>query len=265
MKKAINIVLLIATFILTGCISLPKETVELSEVTGQQISELHKSHLRFVELYYEKLRDDINNFIDQRWAPLFLSKAVNNEEFRTDLDASYITSNIKANDISITWKGTALKEPQKSVVLEGVEKAVTDEKSKLGQILLGWSEEAQSQIIKKRKELLKPINEQEKLVVNEINSAFLDLQRSHAAIKGYLASAVDLKETNDQVLQKLGALEKVENVMNTVTDVNDKLNTILQAKDGVDKALQDFVEQLKASQDIIKKAVGNNNKSEEEK
>lgn len=260
MKKVLSSVLLIVSIITSGCASTPKETVELSEVTGQQITELHKSHIRFVELYYGKLRDDVNNFIDTKWTPLFLSKAVDNKAFRTDLDTSYITSNINENDISVTWKGAALKEPQKIVVLQGVKQAVTDEKGKLGQILLEWSEEAQSQINKKRKELLKPIHEQERLVINEINGAFLDLQRSQATIKGYLASAVDLQEQNEQVLNKLGALEKVNNIMNAVTDADEAFNTIFQAEGGSNEALKNLIKQIEESRNSIKKAANNKSK-----
>ncbi len=263
MKKIINKLLLTAVVLMSGCTSLPKETVELSEVTGYQITALHESHIGFIELYYGKLREDINDFIDEKWTPLFLSKAINNLAFRADLDAAYLTSNIKASDISITWRGKEIKDPQKSIVLQGVETAVTDEKAKLGDTLLEWSEEAQYQINKKRHELLKPVNEQEKMVISEINGAFFDLQRSQAAIKGYLASAVDLREKSNEILQKLGALERVGNVMNAITDANEKVSTILGAKDGAQKALKDFLIQIEASSDNIMNAA--NKKIEGEK
>ena len=252
--KMANLFFLIAILaMLSGCASAPKETVELSEVVGQQITELNKSHIRFVNLYYEKLRQDVNNFIDDRWAPTFLSKAVNNKHFRTDLDGAYITSSISESDVTVKWKGRELAEPQKSVVLAGIKQAVTDENAKMGQVLLDWSEEAQMQITKKRAELLKPVSEQERLVVNEINGAFLDLQRAQAAIKGYLASAVELKEKQDEVLQKLGALEKVESVMSTVTSVNDELSDILGSDGDAKDAIAKYKEQMAKAKESIQK------------
>ncbi|SIS90563.1 hypothetical protein [Neptunomonas antarctica] len=252
--KIFNSFLVTTLFVvLSGCASAPKETVELSEVTGHQIAELHKSHIKFVNLYYEKIREDVNDFIDETWAPLFLSKAVKHKLFRSDLDGAYITSSIDESDVSVKWKGNNLEEPQKSVVLKGIKQAVTDEKSKMGQVLLDWSEEAQRQINKKRAELLKPVAEQERLVVNEINGAFLDLQRSQATIKGYLASAVDLKEKQGEVLEKLGALKKVEKVMGAVTETNDKLSKILKAKDGAESITDQFLEQMKKSKESIQK------------
>ncbi len=94
-SRNMRLILAILFCVITaGCISVPKQTVELAEVTDQQIAELQKSHIRFVETYYDKLRDEANNFIDKRWTPLFLSKAVQNKEFRKDLDGAYLISNI---------------------------------------------------------------------------------------------------------------------------------------------------------------------------
>ena len=100
---------------------------------------------------------------------------------------------------------------------------------------------------------MKPVTDQEKLVLNEINGAYLDLQRSQAAIKGYLASAVELKENQDEVLRKLGALEKVESVMDTVTSTNDELSSILGSDDDAKDVVNRFKEKLsKAKEDIQK-------------
>ncbi|MBW3514602.1 hypothetical protein KO537_07690 [Shewanella sp. NKUCC01_JLK] len=204
------------------------------------------THVKFAQLYYGKLRDDVNRFIDEKWTPTFLSKAVNNRAFRSDLDDAYLTSSISVDDVSVQWRGRELQEPQKRIVLEGVKQAVAAETSKLGQILIEWSQEAQSQISKKRKSLLDPLNEQERFVLAQINSAFADLQRSQATIKAYLSSAVELKEKQDQVMSKLVALEKVEKVMTKVTDANDKLSDTLNSED-TDKAIEKFLELIESA------------------
>jgi len=255
MKKTTIISLSVLLFALSACTSLPKESIELSEVTGQQITELHQSHIRFVALYYNKLRDDVNRFIDEKWTPSFIAKAVKHKAFRDDLDKAYITSNINASDLSINWNGSPLPQLQKDALLRGIKQAVTNEKSKLGNILRDWSQEVQNQINKRKKALQEPVNVQEELVISEINAAFIDLQRSQAAIKGYLNSAFELKQKNEQVLQKLGALEKIKTVMNTVTEANDRLTEILDAADDASAASDDFIEQLNESHEIIRNAL----------
>lgn len=240
---------------IVGCASVPKQTVELAEVTGQQIAELNKSHIRFVEMYYDKLREEANNFVDNRWTPLFLSKIVQNKTFRKDLDEAYMVSNIDASQISIKWKGQPLPEPQNTAVLSGVERAITDYRGRLGGVLLDFSEEAQNQINATRKKLSTPIDSQERMVINEINSAYSDLQRSQAAIKGYLSSAVELKEKQELMLEKLGILEKSKEVMDIAINANDKLSAILKGKEEAEGALVEFLEQLNKTGEKIQKAI----------
>lgn len=240
---------IIVLFTLCGCVSLPKETVELSEITDHQISELQKSHIKFVQLYYVKLREDVNRFIDEKWTPSFLSKAVNNRVFRADLDDAYVVSSLSIDDISVQLKGNELQAPHKEIVIEGVKHAIVSEAGKLGQVLIEWSKEAQLQINKKRKELIDPLNEQESYIVEQINSAFFDLQRSQATIKAYLSSAVELKEKQELVISQLGALEKVEKVLNKVTDINGKLTDTLSLQDTNDAVtkFKKLIESTKSS------------------
>ena len=248
------IIPLITSTVISGCVSVPKESVELSDITGKQTAELQKSHIRFVQLYYSKLRDDVNEFITTKWIPVFLSKIVENEEFRADLDNAYITSNIQPEDLTIEWKGKPVKEPQKEAVLSGVKKSITDEKAKLGQVLLDFSEGAQVQINKIREDLLDPIDAQEKFVINEINAAYADLQNGQAAIKGYLASAVKLQEKQDETLKKLGVLEKSQKIINKAVSASESLGELMEKKDDVDSILKQFKNMLSTTQDDIETA-----------
>lgn len=237
---------------LSGCASAPKQTVLLSEVTEEQVASLHASHIRFIQLYYQKLRDEVNDFVDRRWMPLFLSKAVRNEAFRKDLDDAYVTSSISPADVQVTWKGRPLPEPQKGAILSGVEQAVTDSQSRLGKVLLDFSEAAQREINKKRQELLTPINDQERMVIGEINAAYADLQGAQASIKGYLASVVELKERQDATLDKLGVLERRDRIMNTVLDANGDLAALLQGSENPGDAVRDFLAKLEQAKKAIK-------------
>ncbi|MBR9907526.1 MAG: hypothetical protein GYB30_05665 [Gammaproteobacteria bacterium] len=230
---------------LSGCISVPKETVELSEITEYQTSELQKSHLKFIELYYGKLRDDVNRFIDDKWAPTFLAKAVNNKAFRADLDEAYLTSSISVDDITVQWKGNNLQDAQKAIVLKGVKNAIDIETGKLGQVLIEWSKEAQSQISKKRKELLDPVNEQERFVKSTVNQAFNELQYSQSTIKAYLSSAVDLKEKQDQLVAKIADLKEVEDTIDKIVSNTEKLTNALESDDA-DKAIEKFLEMIES-------------------
>jgi hypothetical protein len=250
------------SLIIVGCASAPRKTLELSEVTEEQLAELQKSHLRFAQLYYRKLRDDVNDFIDQKWMPVFLSKAVQNAEFRKDLDQAYLTSGVEPSDVKFIWKGRPLPEPQKGAILSGVEKAVTDERSRLGRVLLDFSEEALRQINKKRRELLKPIDEQQRMVINEINAAYADFQGAQATIKAYLASVVELKEKQELVLEKMGALKRSEQIMNAALEANETLSVILQESENAEEALEAFINQTKDAEKRIKERISRTKSAE---
>lgn len=246
--------------IAVGCISVPKQTVELAEVTDQQIAELQKSHIRFVQTYYDKLRDEANNFVDQRWTPLFLSKAVRNAEFRKDLDGAYLISNMNVSQISVKWKGQPIPEAQEKAILSGVEKAITDYRGQLGQVLLDFSKEAQNQINIMRKKLISPINSQERMIINEINAAYADLQRSQAAIKGYLSSAVELKEQQELVAKKLGALTKSKELMDVSLKANDVLSEILRGTKAADATVNEFLDGMRETKENIEKIISGESK-----
>ena len=200
------------SIILSGCYSAPKQTIQLTEITDQQIAELQKSHIHFVQLYYDKLRDDINDFIDNKWTPTFLAKAVQNENFRESLDDAYISTN---------------------------------EPGKLADVMLAFSNAALKEINSRRTELLTSVDEQEQMVIGEISGAFADLQRSQAAIKGYLASVVNLKEQQDLTLKKLGVLEKSQQLTNAVLNKAEKFSNILQSGKDANTIFQQAKEELK--------------------
>ena len=251
LKPFLILFTLFAALSFIGCASIPKQSVELAEITETQTAELQKSHIRFVQLYYDKLRDDINDFIEKKWMPLFLSKAVKNEEFRKALDEAYITSNINAEDVQVTWKGQALRDPEKSAVISGIEKAISDERARLGTVLLDFSEAALFQINKKRKELFGPIDEQERYIIDEINAAYSDLYSAQASIKGFLALAVEVKQKQELVLKELGVLEHSKKIINTALDANESLSMILGEKDGSEETVKAIINEMKAIKDKI--------------
>jgi hypothetical protein len=261
--KTKNMRLIIAILfcvIMASCISAPKQTVELAEVTDQQIAELQKSHIRFVQTYYDKLREEANNFIERRWTPLFLSKAVQNKKFRKDLDGAYLISNMDVSQISVKWKGQPIPDAQEEAILSGVNKAITDYRGELGAVLLRFSKGAQKQINAMRKKLIAPINSQERMVINEINSAYADLQRSQAAIKGYLSSAVEVKAQQELVAKKLGALTKSKEVMDISLKASDVLAEILRGTKKADDTVDEFLKEMKNTQDNIDNIISGESK-----
>lgn len=59
-----------------GCASVPKESVELSYVIGNDLEALHQSYKILISRYFESLRREINGAIDRVFIPVYINDFV---------------------------------------------------------------------------------------------------------------------------------------------------------------------------------------------
>lgn len=238
-----------------ACTTAPKQTVELADVIGQQIAQMQASHEKFVRLYYDGLRRNVDEFMQQKWTPQFLANVVSGrsgggKEFRDSLDRAYRLANV---DWKKAVKIEGIDDPE---VRKAAEQVIAQldvrEKGELGQVLLDFSTEAQKQIGRERQKLIDPINAQEAYVLDQLREGYAQLQAGSAALKAYLASVANVVEQRDAVLKKMGLLEAQRNAVSTAIQVDDQameaLNSAKTASDGVES----FLKQLRALRDQIK-------------
>jgi len=245
-------------FFALGCVSAPRATVELAEITDQQIAEMQASHEKFVRLYYDKLRDDVDQFIEQKWIPQFLSNVVEGrgeggKKFRADLDKAYKL-------VALDWENVIqIKEVKdediKETIRDAIKKLTTQENAVLGMVLLDFSKAAQKEINTQRKLLMRPIDQQEAYVLDQLRAGYADLLRSSTAIKGYLASAVELVEQREVILQKLGVLETQGKIIDIATRLSDDAVMTLNATKEADKGVTEYLANMKKTMDEIKKII----------
>ena len=69
--------------VVPGCASVPKETVELSTVVGDDIRELHTGYRNTVGLYFAQLRQSGLTVIEETWVPAYLDSPVRSTPTRT--------------------------------------------------------------------------------------------------------------------------------------------------------------------------------------
>ncbi|MEW6600709.1 MAG: hypothetical protein AB1499_07040 [Nitrospirota bacterium] len=256
MGLALRVVLIGLLIVTIGCASAPRQTVELTEIVDSQIAEMQVSHEKFVHLYYDKMRSDVEIFMEERWIPQFLANVVegtgpSSKQFREDLDVAYkLASRDWAKEVKISG---ITDEDVKKAVNEAIEKLASSEKAKLGMVLLDFSQAAQRQINKQRKSLIDPLNEQEAYVLDQLRESYADLQRSTMAIKGYLSSVVNLVEQRDEVLQKVGALETQKKIIDTAVKLSDDAAVALKSAEKTDVGISQFLEKIeKAKEEFAK-------------
>lgn len=244
--------LFIILVMLTACATTSIKTVQLSQITQDQAVQLQKSHVQFVKRYYQKMREEVIVFLETKWIPLFLSKAVNNMMFRKDLDEAYLLASIKGSDLQVTWKGNSLVEPQKSAIQSSLKRMVTEERGRLGEVLLDFAKAVQTQVNAKRKEFLNPINNQERMVVDEINAAWADLVAGQVAITAHLESVVEVNKSQDEVLKKLGVLEKRDKILDTLMEYSDKFTNLLEGKEDAEDIIKEYKDIFKELEEKLK-------------
>ena len=211
--------------LLTGCMSAPKETVELSEIVGEQVVAIQKSHEGFVRRFYAGLREDVDDFMRDVWVPAFMAKLPENEDVRADLiEADEL---MKIDSDAILTKLAGVDEDTKTIIVQALEKAKAEGRADLVQVMIGVSAAAQKEIEIQRKEMMKPIVEQEAMVLDQLRVSYADVQRGHATIQGYLASVVELKMEQDLILQKMGVLKERNRILDDAANVSSKLSGIL--------------------------------------
>jgi hypothetical protein len=259
MKKFFLLFLLGSLLLMTACVSAPRQTVELAEIVDSQIAEMQLSHEKFVRLYYQKCRDEIDLFLVEKWIPKFLSNIISGKgdagkQFRSDLNVAYTLSEFDWNEAINT--DSLDNDLKKEAVLKTFEDIAQKNNATLGKVLIDFSEGAQKEINLQRKELMKPINEQEAFVLKELRDSYSDLLRGSASIKGYLASTVELVEQQDEVLSKLSVLDDKKKIIDEAVKINDRAIDLIDKVEDADEGVKKFLSFMEDAKEKIAKLKG---------
>lgn len=247
MKK----ILLSGCLLLAGCISAPQETVEVSEIVQQQISEMQRSHEAFVASYFDSLRERVERFMVERWTPSFLAKAVRNEEFRKQHAKYYEISRLDTSAVTFDVSGASSDPEVQAMLKEAIQAAIKDQQARFGQVLIAFGKEATKQIAIQRRKLLAPIDHQEEMVLAEIRSGYQGLHQASAALKAYLESVAEVTASRDVVLEKLGLLKTQRKVVNAAVTANEETLAAIEGVKDADAGLQSILKGFKEARDRI--------------
>ncbi len=176
--------------LMSGCASVPKDVVELSYTVGQDLNAVHLSYRQLIQTHFKGLRKQSTDFLDEKWTPVYIEKYIKKGK---------LVEKATNSDPKMTLLGVRL-----------------------------WAEVAIKQIEKKKKELIDPINDNEKEILSSVDEAFAQLISANAAITAHLNSIREVTEVQDRALQALN-----------VKDLRDKINNALVfASDNANKAIE---------------------------
>lgn len=207
--RCIFIILSVVIFSLgtTGCATVPKEVVELSYVIGQDIDAIHASHRELIRKHFEALRVQTTIFLETRWVPAYLAGFIKNGELVT-----------------------MAKDPDPVKAYEGVS---------------AWVEVAVEEIEKKKKELLSPIDRDEKALLATVDESFARLSKANTTITAHLNSIRKVQEVQNEALKSLKLADLRGEINKRLIEASERAETALTKVEGVKFKVEELNEKKK--------------------
>lgn len=197
--------ILIAT-LLAACAVIPNETVSLSKALGNDLQALHSAHRNIVQIYFNRIINDVNSFVDDVYAPYII-------HFVLEADMKNFNS-------------------KKSSLFGAVETAAQKQgKSEADSALIYMTDflnVARARIEAKRAELLSPIQKQASDLLSSVDQSYTNAIHANSTLTGYLESLQKVKGAHQEALSKIG-LSKADSVIT---------NSLVKLSDQVEKAVQ---------------------------
>ncbi|MCL3781156.1 hypothetical protein EMN47_12270 [Prolixibacteraceae bacterium JC049] len=204
-KKIQFVVIMLLCGMISSCVSIPKETVILSQTLGNDLSELRSAHIQMIEIHYSKVKDEINSFIDDVYTPFIIHYVLNLELKKHKEGQSSIYGTLEV-------AGSIADKKESREVL----KEMSD-----------FLRAAHHQIKLKRKELLEPIILQENQILKAVNQSYSNAIDANTTLTAYLQSIKKVKGAQKEVLSKIG-LEGADEILT---------ESIIKLSEGVNKAV----------------------------
>lgn len=188
-KFTAGIVLL---FGLTACATIPQESADLSIELGNQISAIETSHVALVDQYFAEKRDRVDEFLVREWVPEFAAQFFANEQ------------------ISRLWEQVVLsKDPADRL-----------------QFIVTLGPKLQGRINQKRLELIKPLDETERIVKQQLSSNYDQAHAINNSITSFLVSASKVAENRNRYLEMLGV--KDEKIIKILDQVDEAVGSLAE-------------------------------------
>lgn len=226
--KIIGVLLMVIFF--TSCVSIPKETVTLSQTLGNDLVVLHKAHRNIIEIHFTKIKGDISSFVDDVYAPFVINYVLKGElkKYKEKNPSLYGTIEIAGQNDGKVESENALKK------------------------MSDFLEAAHKQIEGKRNELLSPIIKQETDIITAINQSYEHAIYANATITAYLQSLQKVKDAQKEALSLIGIDGADSLITNSLVKVSEQVDIAVKKGKEIDIQSDDAKNQLEEISNQIK-------------
>lgn len=174
---------------LAACVTIPQESADLSIELGKQISSLESTHLALLDKYFIEKRDRVDQFLIREWVPEFAAQFFANDQIKQLWD-KVVHSNDPADRL---------------------------------QFIVMFGPKLQGKINQKRLELIRPLDEAERLIKQNLNSNYNQAYAINNSISSFLVSASKVADNRNRYLDMFGVKDK------TLTGILDQVDTAVES------------------------------------
>jgi len=175
---------------LGACVTVPREAPDLSIELGKRLSAIETANIELLHKYFDEKRDKVDSFVIREWVPLFAENFFGNPQIEAVWN-QVVTSGSKADRLEFVVK---------------------------------IGPELQKKINAKRLELIKPLDDTERLVELRLRDEFVQARAINNSITSFLVSAEQVAESRNRYLQMLGvgddemavALDTIDNAVDAL-------------------------------------------------
>ena len=208
---------------LGGCSTVPKEVVEMSYLTGRDLSAVHDSYDALIHQFYENLRDQRRAYLDDVWFPRFLVNWREDGELVGIARGERIWSDA-ADDLIDT---PADADPRESL-----------------DTLDDWVSFALYAYGEKEAELVAPLDADEEQLRRDVRLSFDRLAAANAAVTAHLNSLREVQEVQDGMLEAFDIKDLRDSINERLAHASQNATSALDAVRRADQELDDLTEQF---------------------
>ena len=232
-----NLILVVTIVLFAGgCAQVPKESVELSTTVGRDLAVTQQAHVELATLLFQRMKDDVNRFIDNTYAPYQIRAAMERQKQLADSNDPKLRRISLLLAINAAFKPGASEDLQ-AKTLKGME------------ILISH---IRKDVEKMRAELLVPLNEQEQEVIGSINRAYQQMHYANSIVTGHLASVVKVHDAQNDLLMEFGVERDLrKEIGEGIAAASEEISAIVESAEKAGSKLEGAEEKAKSLRNTI--------------
>jgi len=223
--KTFKCLVLIFVLLLGACAQMPKEAVELSATVGRDIAQVYQSHKEIAALLYERIKKDVNKFVDNVYAPY---------QIKRQLKDDYNDFKSGNEDSLFAVLNYALNHPD-------------DSQAQLNTLeyMEIFLEVVRGDIESFRQEQLSLVIKQEQNLLSAIDRSYNQIHYANSIVTGHLSSIAKVYDAQNQILKEFGIEDLRKDIGETLAETSRKVSEYTDQAKKIDEKTEETEKKIK--------------------